>query len=65
MLDAVIGCSLIIIPYLLSFSSFVHFSDASCKSESKNKLYLQNTGWWTYELCYNKHVQQFRLEGKN
>ncbi|VDK88861.1 unnamed protein product [Onchocerca ochengi] len=23
----------------------------------------KNTGWWTYELCYNKYVQQFRLEG--
>ncbi|VDN04778.1 unnamed protein product [Thelazia callipaeda] len=23
----------------------------------------RNMGWWTYELCYNEHVQQFRLEG--
>ncbi|VDN36833.1 unnamed protein product [Gongylonema pulchrum] len=23
----------------------------------------RTTGWWTYELCYNKHVQQFHLDG--
>lgn len=23
----------------------------------------RNTGWWTYEMCYGKQIQQFHIEG--
>ncbi|MCP9258552.1 Inosine triphosphate pyrophosphatase [Dirofilaria immitis] len=38
-------------------------SDVVAASFYVQNCIRRNTGWWTYELCYNKHVQQFRLEG--
>ncbi|EFO23410.2 hypothetical protein LOAG_05072 [Loa loa] len=38
-------------------------SDVIAASFYVQNCIRKNTGWWTYELCYNKHVQQFRLEG--
>ena len=29
----------------------------------KEKCFYRVDGWWTYELCVNKHVRQFRQEG--
>lgn len=31
---------------------------------SLNDISFQNTGWWTYELCYGKHVAQLHFEGE-
>uniref|UniRef100_A0A0R3RGP1 PRKCSH domain-containing protein n=1 Tax=Elaeophora elaphi TaxID=1147741 RepID=A0A0R3RGP1_9BILA len=38
-------------------------SDVIAASFYVQNCIRKNTGWWTYELCYNKHVQQFSLEG--
>ena len=29
----------------------------------RHKCFYHVEGWWTYELCLNKHVRQFRQEG--
>ena len=31
----------------------------------KEKCFYRVDGWWTYELCVNKHVRQFRQEGNS
>ncbi|KAK6101133.1 Glucosidase II beta subunit-like family protein [Brugia pahangi] len=38
-------------------------SDVIAASFYVQNCIRKNTGWWTYELCYNEYVQQFRLEG--
>ncbi|EJW88957.1 hypothetical protein WUBG_00131 [Wuchereria bancrofti] len=38
-------------------------SDVIAASFYVQNCIQKNTGWWTYELCYNEYVRQFRLEG--
>jgi protein OS-9 len=34
----------------------------SLLDELSNRCFYTNTGWWTYEMCYKRHVRQLHVE---